>query len=139
MTDPTDRPTAFRDRVNTMTWFEIASDDPAATKKFYEEVFGWSYTDTGWAWSLIKAPDYVEPIGDIWDSSEDQIGLMPPNGITMNVFVEDVDVSCERVVKAGGTVVVPPMGNEDGTIRVALVRDIKGNLLALGRPAGDAG
>ena len=50
--------------VNGIGWFEIGTDQPAAAKRFYGEVFGWTFADDddstsadGTAYRIVTTPD----------------------------------------------------------------------------------
>lgn len=100
--------------MNRPIHFEIQAENPERAIKFYQSVFGWTFNQwgTGKYW-LISTGDKSTPGIDG--------GLMPrpfPGGpqeaAHVNAFVctcdvENVDSMAERVVNAGGTLVVPKM------------------------------
>jgi predicted enzyme related to lactoylglutathione lyase len=86
--------------------FEISADDPERAAKFYTEVFGWK---------IVK-----------WNGPQDYwlvtTGEAPETGINGGIFrrkgpvgwvdtiqVDSVDAYADKVVAAGGKVVVPKM------------------------------
>lgn len=82
--------------------FELRSDDPDATRKFFGDLFGWTYSDGGLpSWTYVHTgvegaiPGGIGPV---------------QGGEPMSVFfagVEDVDASLRRAVELGGSVVQP--------------------------------
>lgn len=86
---------------------ELYSDDPAATKRFYEQVFGWEFQEIPNAgYWLVKAPG--RPHGGMLQrrSPREPGGFAPPR--TLNyILVQSVDEAVKRIRKAGGRVLVP--------------------------------
>jgi predicted enzyme related to lactoylglutathione lyase len=86
------------------SWFELMTPNFEATRKFYTEIFGWSWGEI----DNIKIPYtnikvYGEAVG----------GLMhPPEGATPNwaiyVTVDDVDAVAEKIPTLGGKILVQP-------------------------------
>jgi predicted enzyme related to lactoylglutathione lyase len=106
-------------------YFEIGTPDPAATKAFYERVFGWRIEPpTGPAnYSMIDAAE-----GGVWDTSESGGGAYA----VFYVHVEDVAATVETAVSLGATVVIPVTDN--GTILFAHLLDPQGSRIAVWRP-----
>ncbi|MEU5340562.1 MULTISPECIES: VOC family protein [unclassified Streptomyces] len=92
----------------TPCWVEVQVDDPVRASAFYGQLFGWTFFDHG--------PDYhhyltarlngrgVADIGP-WPSGEAHPG--PPRWLVC-FAVESTDTTAEKVVKAGGTLLLPP-------------------------------
>ncbi|NYF23650.1 VOC family protein [Sporosarcina sp. JAI121] len=94
--------------------FEIHVDDMERAKKFYGEVFGWSFQD----WSdFAGMPYFGATTGD-----ENELGIngalmprqstppeagQPLNGFACTMGVENYDVSEEKIMANGGTVAMP--------------------------------
>jgi predicted enzyme related to lactoylglutathione lyase len=82
--------------------FEIRSEDPDAARKFYGELFGWSFPDGG-----MPGYSYVET------GVEGAIpgGISPVQGgqplVTFFVGVADVAKTLDQAVAQGGRVVQP--------------------------------
>lgn len=93
--------------LNRPVHFEIHSNDPDRTNRFFSDVFGWSITPWRggpteyWLAGTGKQPGGID--GGVMRSRDGQ-----PR-IVNTIRVEDVDRMAERVVKAGGTIVVPKM------------------------------
>ena len=87
--------------INPVTWFEIHTPDPERAKDFYRDVFGWTFTDDESGYVLVGQGEQAAIGGGIAPT-----GDAPALNI-FNVQVPDVAAACERVVAAGGSVVLP--------------------------------
>jgi predicted enzyme related to lactoylglutathione lyase len=130
--------------------FEIHASDPAASKAFYETLFGWRLDKWGDApyWIVITG-DGDPMAGKPHSTPGIDGGLMPrqggppSEGQPVNSFVVTLDVpDCdgyvERVVAAGGSVALAAQ-DMAGVGRVAYVKDPDGNLFGLFQPGDGAG
>jgi predicted enzyme related to lactoylglutathione lyase len=93
---------------NGVSWFEIGTDDPATTERFYGEVFGWSV-----AQDETRSPDPAYRIVTTGDGDGLRGGLFATGGrfphyAIFAVLVEDVADACRRAEAAGGTVARAP-------------------------------
>lgn len=92
--------------MNRVTHFEIPSDNPESSMKFYGETFGWSFQKFGDNpyWLVTTGPDNQPGING---------GIMKKNHhqqpVTNSIEVPDIDAVIEAIVKNGGTIVVPKM------------------------------
>jgi uncharacterized protein len=88
---------------NGVAWFEIGSDDPAGTEKFYGEVFGWTFAHDdgdGPGFQMITAGDGPGlHAGGLFHTG----GALPGYAV-FGVLVPDVAEACRRVETAGGSV-----------------------------------
>lgn len=107
-----------------MTWNENLSRDWETNKKFYTEVFGYSYGDMG-----IEGFNYATldlngvQVGGIGELPPDTPADTPPNW--MNYFaVSDTDATVEKIQELGGRVLNPPFDTSAG--RIAIVADNQG-------------
>ncbi|GIH18767.1 glyoxalase [Rugosimonospora africana] len=96
--------------TNAVTWFEIGSSDPAATTRFYGDLFGWTFS-TDKAYREISAPAEGAIGGGVFPLDGDRPGY----GI-FYVQVEDVAATVAAAEAAGGKVLVPPTGDPGGLI-----------------------
>jgi uncharacterized protein len=105
----------------TFFWYDLATSDLDAARKFYCAVVGWSYQDNsqgGQTYGIFK-------VGDVGVA-----GLMPyPGGMAPPhpvwngyIAVDDVDAMADRIKAEGGTVYRGPM-EVPGVIRFAVVAD----------------
>ncbi|SIR16231.1 hypothetical protein SAMN05421833_106218 [Microbispora rosea] len=122
--------------VNTVAWFEIASDDPEGVQRFYGDLFGWRFrTDEG---SAAMGMDYrlISYGGD--DGVRGGVfgtrGDMPGHAV-FTVLVRDVAETCRTVEALGGKVLSQVVGNEGGP-DFAYLHDTSGNLFGVFAPAG---
>jgi predicted enzyme related to lactoylglutathione lyase len=103
MSANTPRPGAF-------CWFELATSDQAAAKRFYESLFGWSSADTPMGpaetYTTFKLGGRDAAAAHTLHPGQKQAGV-PPNWMVY-VLVENADASAARAGELGGTVLVPP-------------------------------
>lgn len=89
-----------------LTHFAINTDDVDATQVFYAAVFGWQFRDYG-------PPGFVQildesgnsPMGAIQQRRQ-LLGNEPTRGLECTFGVDDVDATRERVVAAGGRILM---------------------------------
>jgi predicted enzyme related to lactoylglutathione lyase len=123
---------------DTVTWFEIATDEPAAAERFYGGLFGWTFaTDAdsaegGMDYRLISYPAGGAPVGGLFSTA----GQLPPHAV-FSIAVTDLAATCEQVVKLGGTVVFR-QDDPRGAPPFGYVRDPAGNLFGIYAPRPDA-
>lgn len=94
------RPAAVRER--RLDYVEFASRDPAASRRFFEQVFGWSFVDYG--------PDYTA-----FDDGRFQGGFFRAEPQTASgggapllvMYADDLPPMLEAVLAQGGQVVKP--------------------------------
>lgn len=113
-------------------WRELTTDDVEGARRFYGELFGWSW----------KGED-MGPEGTYWLASRDgrqlgglmqkPAGAVFPSAWSSYVLVEDVDAAAARCKAAGGRV---PYGPADipGIGRFAVIADPWGAVLEPFRP-----
>ncbi|MFF5208090.1 VOC family protein [Streptosporangium sp. NPDC000396] len=120
--------------INTVAWFEIATDDPQGAEKFYGELFGWSFAvdenaaKGGMDYRLIGYPGAEGFGGGLYATG----GASPGHAI-FSVAVADTAATCERVEGLGGEVVFRLLGNSNGP-DFAYLRDTAGNLFGVFTP-----
>ncbi|MGW4470788.1 VOC family protein [Nonomuraea sp. NPDC004354] len=117
--------------VNTVAWFEVASDDPEAAQRFYGDLFGWTFTpdpDAPMDYRMIHATGEEQPGGGLYGT-----GGEVPNHATFCVLVEDVAATCAKVESLGGKVVRKVVANPGGT-SFAYLHDVSGNLFGIFTP-----
>jgi hypothetical protein len=81
----------------TVAWFQIGTADPDAAKKFYGDLFGWSFApdpNSGGRYHNVSYPGVEHPSGGIVDT-----GGAQPNHAIFLVQVNDVAAT----VRGGGT------------------------------------
>jgi predicted enzyme related to lactoylglutathione lyase len=102
-------------------YIEIAATDIAATKRFYQDVFGWKFTDYG--------PDYTSfedgrLAGGFYKADATHAGT-----ILVVMFAVDLAAMEQRIRSAGGTIVKPIFSFPGG--RRFHFADPSGNQLAV--------
>jgi len=94
--------------MNTISYFEIQSSDPARDIPFYESVFSWKFIKEEFVpieyyrietnsinGGLLKRPANVPPPGS------------GTNAYVCSILVESFDKTAELILKNGGTVALP--------------------------------
>ncbi len=123
-------------------WVECLTSDPAATGRFYADVFGWALegsgplTDGGAEYFVARRRGR-EVAGVAPLPAADADGEVRPAWFTQ-VRVDDADEIAERVRAAGGTVLagpmdLPPVG------RLVVLEDPSGAAIGAFQPTGRAG
>jgi uncharacterized protein len=115
---------------NTVEWFEVATDRPEEAKRFYGELFGWTYS--GDRYAEVTTPGAPRPAGGVFDSQ----GEFPSYAI-FYVTVEDVPATLAKAESLGGKTVVPPTTTPDG-LTFAQLRDATGNHFGVFSPPLEA-
>lgn len=96
-------------------WHELGTKDVEGAKKFYGEIFGWTFDDSGDGYPHIKVGD--EMIGGIRKMGADE---QQPTSWLGYIAVDDVAATVSRITAAGGQVHLPTTTMENvGTFAVA--------------------
>ena len=124
----TETPTGER-LPGKIIWRDLLTNDPAASQRFYGELFGWTFEnlDANSAYTLIRHNGRM--IGGMIDT----VALNNRDDISQWVVlmsVEDVDASIARVTAAGGEVVTPVTDLQNRG-ELAVFRDAEGALLGM--------
>ena len=85
-----------------INYVELPAKDLAATKAFFETVFGWSFTDYG--------PDYTAFENQGLDGGffKSDLASSTEKGAALIVFYSDqLEATLAKVEKAGGTIIKP--------------------------------
>jgi predicted enzyme related to lactoylglutathione lyase len=99
----------------TFCWDELLAPDPAASARFYAEVFGWGVERMempGMTYTLLKRPGEKDETGV--DKNAGGVMQMPPDARhppfwLPYVAVPDADATAGKAGRLGGTVVAGPM------------------------------
>jgi hypothetical protein len=116
---------------NTVAWFQIGTDDPAAAREFYGGLFGWSFASdpsSGPGYDLASYAGAANPAGGIMQTSGGS-----ENHATFLVLVEDVAAVCARTEQLGGKVLNPPTTTPNGLVFADLL-DRSGNRFGVFTP-----
>ncbi|WP_067687209.1 VOC family protein [Nocardia jejuensis] len=105
--------------TNTVTWFQLGSNDPAAAKSFYGDLFGWTFfTDPngGGAYDLFRYADGQIPVGGVahTEDASDNHGMFL-------VEVADVVATLAEAERLGGKALTAPITNDSGLVFAYLV------------------
>ncbi len=131
----TDAPTGQHD-PGRIVWRDLITDDPAQSRRFYEELFGWEFESVGTLFSLGGDDAYslIRHNGRLIGGMVNEASL---NNNAENVSqwvvlmsVADVDAAADHFRGHGGEVLAPPTDVADRG-RMAVVVDPQGALLAL--------
>src|ERR1700730_11669076 len=119
-------------KPSNFCWFELATSDPAAAKKFYAGLFGWTANDNP------MGPDAVytmfqhcgKNVGAAYALMPDQVKEgVPPHWGTY-VAVANVDEAIAKAKTLAGTVLAGPM-DRAAHGRMAVLRDPTGAAISL--------
>ena len=130
----TEAPTGER-QPGKIVWRDLLTNDPAASQRFYGELFGWEFENIGLDSGLSGDAAYtlIRHNGVMIGGMIDTLALNGRDDISQWVVlmsVEDIESAAAEFESAGGTVVTPPTSvARRGTI--AVVRDAEGALLGL--------
>ena len=116
-------------------WRDLLTNDPAASQRFYGELFGWTFESVGTASNLKEDSAYtlIRHDGKMIGGMIDTLALNGRDDISQWVVlmsVADINAAVEAVTGNGGTVVTPPTDLQDRG-HLALIRDAEGALLGL--------
>jgi predicted enzyme related to lactoylglutathione lyase len=115
---------------DTVSWFQIGTDDSEGARRFYGDLFGWKFTldPDGDGYDLINSPGAEAPSGGIahGDGPAD-------NHATFLVVVRDVQVACEQAERLGGKVALGPTSAGSGLV-FAYLDDPSGNRFGVFTP-----
>lgn len=130
----TDTPTGER-LPGKIVWHDLLTNDPAASKRFYGELFGWQFESVGSFAGMSSDTAYtlIRHNGRLIGGMIDTVALNNRTDISQWVVVmsvEDVDVAAQSFTDNGGSVLTPPRDLQRRG-RIAIVQDPAGALLAL--------
>lgn len=130
----TDSPTGER-MPGKIIWRDLLTDDPAASQRFYGELFGWTFESVGAASNLKSDAAYtlIRHNGKLIGGMIDTLALNGRRDISQWIVlmsVEDIDARVKTVTAGGGEVITPPTDMQNRG-RLAVIRDAEGALLGL--------
>ncbi len=122
--------------MNRVVHFEIHTDNPQRTAKFYGDLFGWTFEQWGTQeyWMVMTAPKESKAMG-INGGLMPRKGGKPSEGMGANAFVcttdvENVDAMVAKAISLGGSLAVPKSAIP-GMAWLAYCRDTEGNMFGL--------
>lgn len=111
------------------SWVDLGTTDAAAAKRFYGEVFGWTFEDIpmgpGGTYTFAKVGDAVA--GGLYTMGPDMQGV--PSHWLSYLNVTDVDATTAKVTGLGGKVMKGPFDVMDQG-RMSVVQDPSGATVA---------
>jgi predicted enzyme related to lactoylglutathione lyase len=113
-------------------WVDLQSPDPEASKAFYAGLFGWQYTDSTSSaqGSYATATIGGVPVAAIAGQTTEAVEAGVPTAWNTYFAVDDLDATLEKVIPAGGLVVMPAT-DVSGSGRMAAIEDGVGTPLLL--------
>lgn len=112
---------------NTFVWNDLNTREPEKAKPFYEEVFGWTWKDSGPTyWELQLAG---RSVGGMMKMGEDFPNEVPSHW-SIYFGAKDLEASLARVKELGGAVHMPPR-NIDNVGDFSVVADPQGGTFLL--------
>lgn len=88
-----------------LTHFAINTEDVEATQAFYGSVFGWQFREYGDGFVQILEQGGETPMGAIQQRRQ-LLDDAPTRGFECTFGVEDIDAVRERILQAGGKVLM---------------------------------
>ena len=91
-------------KAGSFCWYELATNNADACKKFYGELFGWTFEDTpmpgdqGGTYTMINIKG--QPLGGVFKMEGPQFEGVPPHWGSY-VAVDDVDASAAQAKEWG--------------------------------------
>ena len=130
----TESPTGQR-LPGKIIWRDLLTNDPAASQRFYGDLFGWEFESIGESSNLRSNSAYtlIRHNGKLIGGMVDTLALNGRDDISQWVVlmaVEDLDAGVAALTTNGGTIVAPPTDLQNRG-RLALARDAEGALLGL--------
>jgi len=99
------------------TRFELGSTDMDATRRFYEQAFGWGFESTGDGYYYdIYCPDARDVSGGLWDQSSGGHDYA-----TFSILTEAIAPTAGKARKLGARQLAAPSRNPDGVIATRLL------------------
>lgn len=118
-----------------IVWHDLITDDPEASKRFYETLFGWEFEETKIDLGWFNSIDYtlIRLNGRLIGGMVDQSQLQSKEDISQWISVmsvADVDAAAATVETAGGSVLTAPVELAERG-RLTVVTDPQGALFTL--------
>ena len=108
-------------------WYELATNDLPAARRFYAAVLGWSVVDSGMpGMEYLLAKEGETNVAGIYGADQ-------ASAWTLYFAVTDCDAAVAQALATGATVLVPP-GDVPGTGRFAVLADPQGAPFGLLQP-----
>lgn len=141
MSTPAAAQTSTDARIGAPVWIELTTDDPVAARRFYQDLFGWTFSEPHaelGGYMFIDADG--SPVGAMMSSTEMECpeGGEIPNSWDVFLAVSNADAAVEQARSAGARVLTDPHdAGEAG--RFAMVLDPAGAPIGLWQAVGFSG
>lgn len=115
-------------------WIDLAATDAAAAKRFYAEVFGWTFSEihaNGGSFTEFRA--HGQDVGSLYQLRRSHLEAGVLSHWTPYIRVDHVAHAAQRGTECGGAVIVPPFDVQDFA-RIALLQDAVGALVGILEP-----
>ena len=124
----------------TFCWLELGTSDGEAAKKFYTELFGWTFEDhpmgPGMVYTMLKQDG--KDVGALYQLNEEMKSAgVPPHWMSY-VAVASADESAAKAKEAGATLMKEPFDVMD-VGRMAVVQDPTGAVFCLWQAGANPG
>jgi predicted enzyme related to lactoylglutathione lyase len=116
----------------TPCWVDAQLPDVEAGRRFYGELFGWTFEDQ--PQGTVRALKDGEPVASLAHKTDGRL----PTVWTVSFTTPDAEALCRRIRAAGGQVVSPPAPFGDLGV-TALVTDPEGAVFSLWQPGTTPG
>lgn len=124
--------------MNKVVHFEIPFEDIERAKNFYTEIFGWEFQQAeGMPYWMIRTVEVDKKMmpkeagaingGMLQRDEKKDPGSSKP---VIVIDVPDIEDYCNRIVRAGGEIILPTQNVGDMGI-YARVKDTEGNIIGL--------
>ncbi|GAB3903000.1 VOC family protein [Kibdelosporangium lantanae] len=110
----------------TIGWVQVGTHEPTEAKRFYGELFSWTFADGQYA--EISAPGVPAPLGGLATTDD-----AAKNHAIFFVIVDDVAKALEKAENLGGKALTPATTTPDG-LTFAHVQDPAGNEFGIFTP-----
>jgi predicted enzyme related to lactoylglutathione lyase len=119
-------------KPGTFCWVELGTTDGEAAKKFYTELFGWTFNDSpigpGMVYTMLKLDG--KDVGALYKMPPDMTSQgIPPNWLSY-ALVASADESAAKAKELGGTLMKEPFDVMD-VGRIAVIKDPTGAVFAI--------
>ena len=116
----------------TFCWVELGTTDGEAAKKFYTELFGWSFNDSpvgpGMVYTMLKQDG--KDVGALYQMPSEMTSQgIPPNWLSY-AFVASADKAAAKAKELGATLMKEPFDVMD-VGRMAVIQDPTGAVFAI--------
>ncbi len=119
-------------KPGTFCWIELGTADSDAAKKFYTELFGWTYEDNPMGPDMVYTMLKLDgrEVGALYQQSAEMKSQgIPPNWMSY-VLVTSADESSEKAKELGGTLINGPFDVETFG-RMSVIQDPTGGVFSL--------